>query len=196
MARLKAWSGAQLVASQPNADQMARVDDRILRLAMRSPFRPSPPIKLSTTGKHHPRRDNRDSTIHARTSARLNFRRVTLRNGKTLIYADSLATPDYLLINNKITLTRLLIFRAALRHWPPSMLISLLPTKVTASGYWRNDSNFATAIHRHSLIPMACNSMWNARASASSHNLPHSSHNEITHRRRVRAPFFKLSKSK
>ncbi|ECF7028671.1 hypothetical protein DPT34_16345 [Salmonella enterica subsp. enterica] len=27
--------------------------------------------------------------------------------------------------------------------------------------------------------------MWNARASASSHNLPHSSHNEIIHRRRV-----------
>ncbi|ECD5535329.1 hypothetical protein E1780_05320 [Salmonella enterica subsp. enterica serovar Wangata] len=27
--------------------------------------------------------------------------------------------------------------------------------------------------------------MWNARASASSHNLPHSSHNEMTHWRRV-----------
>ncbi|ESH73651.1 hypothetical protein SEEB0183_09287, partial [Salmonella enterica subsp. enterica serovar Bareilly str. CFSAN000183] len=27
--------------------------------------------------------------------------------------------------------------------------------------------------------------MWNARASASSHNLPHSSHNEMIHRRRV-----------
>ncbi|EAM2695271.1 hypothetical protein EZK59_10745 [Salmonella enterica] len=27
--------------------------------------------------------------------------------------------------------------------------------------------------------------MWNARASASSHNLPDSSHNEMTHRRRV-----------
>ncbi len=65
------------------------------------PFRPSPPIKLSTTGKHQPRRDNRDSAIHARTSTRFNLRRVTLRNGKTLIYADSLATPDYLLINNK-----------------------------------------------------------------------------------------------
>lgn len=154
---------------------------------MCSPFRPSPPIKLSTTRKHQPRRDNRDSTIHAPDICPAQLpRRVTLRNGKTLIYADSLATPDYLLINNKITLTSLLIFRAALRHWPPSMLISLLPTKVTASGYWRNDSNFATAIHRHSLIPMACNSMWNARASASSHNLPHSSHNEITHRRRVR----------
>ncbi len=68
---------------------------------MRSPSRSSPLIKLSTTGKHQPRRGNRDSTIHARTSARLNLRRVTLRNGKTLIYADSLATPDYLLINNK-----------------------------------------------------------------------------------------------
>ncbi|EBI0459186.1 hypothetical protein E5T92_18615 [Salmonella enterica subsp. enterica serovar Mbandaka] len=27
--------------------------------------------------------------------------------------------------------------------------------------------------------------MWNARVSASSHNLPHSSHNEMTHWRRV-----------
>ncbi|ECB4218910.1 hypothetical protein E2D05_09210 [Salmonella enterica subsp. enterica serovar Napoli] len=27
--------------------------------------------------------------------------------------------------------------------------------------------------------------MWNARVSASSHNLPHSSHNEMIHRRRV-----------
>lgn len=101
MARLKAWSGAQLVASQPNADQMARVDERILRLAMRS----FPPV---TT----------DKIIHNQESISLGgitvtalftpghlpgstSWRVTLRNGKTLIYADSLATPDYLLINNK-----------------------------------------------------------------------------------------------
>lgn len=51
MARLKAWSGAQLVASQPTPIRWRGVDDRILRLAMRSPSRPSPPIKLSTTRK-------------------------------------------------------------------------------------------------------------------------------------------------
>ncbi len=100
MARLKAWSGAQLVASQPNADQMARVDERILRLAMRS-FPPVTTDKIIHNRKHQPRRDNRDSAIHARHLPGSTSWRVTLRNGKTLIYADSLATPDYLLINNK-----------------------------------------------------------------------------------------------
>lgn len=102
MARLKAWSGAQLVASQPNADQMARGGRQDFALGDALPFPPVTTDKIIHHREHHPRRDNRDSTIHARTSARLNFWRVTLRNGKTLIYADSLATPDYLLINNKV----------------------------------------------------------------------------------------------
>ncbi|EBZ9896021.1 HARLDQ motif MBL-fold protein [Salmonella enterica subsp. enterica serovar London] len=102
MARLKAWSGAQLVASQPNADQMARGGRQDFALGDALPF---PPV---TT----------DKIIHNQESISLGgitvtalftpghlpgstSWRVTLRNGKTLIYADSLATPDYLLINNK-----------------------------------------------------------------------------------------------
>ncbi|EAB7655470.1 HARLDQ motif MBL-fold protein [Salmonella enterica subsp. enterica] len=102
MARLKAWSGAQLVASQPNADQMARGGREDFALGDALPF---PPV---TT----------DKIIHNQESISLGgitvtalftpghlpgstSWRVTLRNGKTLIYADSLATPDYLLINNK-----------------------------------------------------------------------------------------------
>ncbi|EEQ1462447.1 HARLDQ motif MBL-fold protein, partial [Salmonella enterica] len=102
MARLKAWSGAQLVASQPNAEQMARGGRQDFALGDALPF---PPV---TT----------DKIIHDRESISLGgitvtalftpghlpgatSWRVTLRNGKTLIYADSLATPDYLLINNK-----------------------------------------------------------------------------------------------
>ncbi|EHO6239334.1 HARLDQ motif MBL-fold protein, partial [Salmonella enterica subsp. enterica serovar Heidelberg] len=102
MARLKAWSGAQLVASQPNADQMARGGRQDFALGDVLPF---PPV---TT----------DKIIHNQESISLGgitvtalftpghlpgstSWRVTLRNGKTLIYADSLATPDYLLINNK-----------------------------------------------------------------------------------------------
>lgn len=102
MARLKGWSGAQLVASQPNADQMARGGRQDFALGDALPF---PPV---TT----------DKIIHDQESISLGgitvtalftpghlpgstSWRVTLRNGKTLIYADSLATPDYLLINNK-----------------------------------------------------------------------------------------------
>lgn len=102
MARLKAWSGAHLVASQPNADQMARGGRQDFALGDALPF---PPV---TT----------DKIIHDRESISLGgitvtalftpghlpgstSWRVTLRNGKTLIYADSLATPDYLLIHNK-----------------------------------------------------------------------------------------------
>ncbi len=44
--------GAPVVASQLNADQMARVDERILRLAMRSPSRPSPLMEII----HNPRK--------------------------------------------------------------------------------------------------------------------------------------------
>lgn len=102
MARLKAWSGAQLVASQPNADQMARGGRQDFALGDALPF---PPV---TTDKiiHH-----QESIILGGITVTALFTpghlpgstswRVTLRNGKTLIYADSLATPDYLLINNK-----------------------------------------------------------------------------------------------
>ncbi|ELY8752474.1 HARLDQ motif MBL-fold protein, partial [Salmonella enterica] len=102
MARLKAWSGAQLVASQPNADQMARGGRQDFALGDALPF---PPV---TTDKiiH-----NQESISLGGISVTALFTpghlpgstswRVTLRNGKTLIYADSLATPDYLLINNK-----------------------------------------------------------------------------------------------
>ncbi|HFE7428251.1 TPA: HARLDQ motif MBL-fold protein [Salmonella enterica subsp. enterica serovar Newport] len=102
MARLKAWSGAQLVASQPNADQMARGGREDFALGDALPF---PPV---TTDKiiH-----NQESISLGGISVTALFTpghlpgstswRVTLRNGKTLIYADSLATPDYLLINNK-----------------------------------------------------------------------------------------------
>lgn len=102
MARLKAWSGAQLVASQPNADQMARGGRQDFALGDALPF---PPV---TTDKiiH-----DKESIILGGITVTALFTpghlpgstswRVTLRNGKTLIYADSLATPDYLLINNK-----------------------------------------------------------------------------------------------
>ncbi|EJJ5021396.1 HARLDQ motif MBL-fold protein, partial [Salmonella enterica] len=102
MARLKAWSGAQLVASQPNADQMARGGRQDFALGDALPF---PPV---TTDKiiHH-----QESILLGGITVTALFTpghlpgstswRVTLRNGKTLIYADSLATPDYLLINNK-----------------------------------------------------------------------------------------------
>ncbi|HAF1896920.1 TPA: HARLDQ motif MBL-fold protein [Salmonella enterica] len=102
MARLKAWSGAQLVASQPNADQMARGGREDFALGDALPF---PPV---TTDKiiH-----NQESISLGEITVTALFTpghlpgstswRVTLRNGKTLIYADSLATPDYLLINNK-----------------------------------------------------------------------------------------------
>ncbi|EHH1724498.1 HARLDQ motif MBL-fold protein, partial [Salmonella enterica] len=102
MARLKAWSGAQLVASQPNADQMARGGRQDFALGDALPF------PLVTTDKiiH-----NQESISLGGVTVTALFTpghlpgstswRVTLRNGKTLIYADSLATPDYLLINNK-----------------------------------------------------------------------------------------------
>lgn len=102
MARLKAWSGAQLVASQPNADQMARGGRQDFALGDALPF---PPV---TTDKIIHNQENISLggiTVTALfTPGHLpgsTSWRVTLRNGKTLIYADSLATPDYLLINNK-----------------------------------------------------------------------------------------------
>ncbi|EBQ8512321.1 HARLDQ motif MBL-fold protein [Salmonella enterica] len=102
MARLKAWSGTQLVASQPNADQMARGGRQDFALGDALPFSPVTTDKII----HH-----QESILLGGITVTALFTpghlpgstswRVTLRNGKTLIYADSLATPDYLLINNK-----------------------------------------------------------------------------------------------
>ncbi|EMB3307828.1 HARLDQ motif MBL-fold protein, partial [Salmonella enterica] len=102
MARLKAWSGAQLVASQPNADQMARGGREDFALGDALPF---PPVTTDKIIHHQESISLGGITVTALfTPGHLpgsTSWRVTLRNGKTLIYADSLATPDYLLINNK-----------------------------------------------------------------------------------------------
>lgn len=102
IARLKSWSGAQLAASQPNADQMARGGKEDFALGDALPF---PAVKT-------------DKIIHDGETLMLGGVTVralftpghlpgstswlfTLADGKKLIYADSLATPDYYLANNK-----------------------------------------------------------------------------------------------
>lgn len=102
IARLKSWSGAQLAASQLNADQMARGGKEDFALGDALPF---PPVKT-------------DKIVHDGETLMLGGVTVKalftpghlpgstswlfiLADGKKLIYADSLATPDYYLVNNK-----------------------------------------------------------------------------------------------
>ncbi|AIR65887.1 HARLDQ motif MBL-fold protein [Cedecea neteri] len=102
IAKLKKWSGAKLVASRANADQMARGGKEDFALGDALPF---PAV---TT----------DKIIHDRETLKLGGVTATalltpghlpgstswlfaLPGGHTLIYADSLATPDYYLVANK-----------------------------------------------------------------------------------------------
>jgi len=102
IAKLKKWSGAKLVASRANADQMARGGKEDFALGDALPF---PAV---TT----------DKIVHDRETLKLGGVTATalltpghlpgstswlftLPGGYTLIYADSLATPDYYLVANK-----------------------------------------------------------------------------------------------
>lgn len=102
IAKLKQWSGAKLVASRANADQMARGGKEDFALGDALPF---PPVTV-------------DKIIHDRQTLKLGGVTATalltpghlpgstswlfvLPDGHTLIYADSLATPDYYLVANK-----------------------------------------------------------------------------------------------
>lgn len=102
IAKLKKWSGAKLVASRANADQMARGGKEDFALGDALPF---PPV---TTDKiiH----DRETLTVGCVTATALltpghlpgsTSWLFTLPGGHTLIYADSLATPDYYLVANK-----------------------------------------------------------------------------------------------
>ncbi|MEI8595705.1 HARLDQ motif MBL-fold protein [Photobacterium sp. Hal280] len=102
LARLKMWSGGQLVASPDNAAQLARGGKSDFALGDALPF---PPVHV-------------DKIIQDKESFSLGAIQVTalftpghlpgatswkieLSNGQELLYADSLATPGYHLINNK-----------------------------------------------------------------------------------------------
>lgn len=102
IARLKLWSGAKLIASKANAEQMARGGKEDFALGDALPF---PPVST-------------DKIIHDRETLTLGGVSATalltpghlpgstswlftLPDGSKLIYADSLATPDYYLVANK-----------------------------------------------------------------------------------------------
>lgn len=102
LARMKRWSRAALLASADSAKQLARGGKADFALGDALPF---PPVVA-------------DRIIDSNSSLQLGGMtftalmtpghlpgstswRVRLPNGQTLIYADSLATPDYLLVNNK-----------------------------------------------------------------------------------------------
>lgn len=102
IAKLKEWSGAKLVASQPNADQMAKggKDDFALGDALTFP-----PVKTDKVIHDNEILRSGEVTIralltpgHLPGSTSWIF---TLPDGKKMIYAESLATPGYYLVNNK-----------------------------------------------------------------------------------------------
>ena len=102
IARLKAWSGATLVASQANADQMTRGGKGDFALGDALPFPAVDTDKviqdgeILTIGRVRVEALLTPGHLPGSTSWL-----ITLPDGKTLIYADSLATPDYYLVNNK-----------------------------------------------------------------------------------------------
>lgn len=102
IARIKAWSGAKLVASRPNAEQMARGGKDDFALGDALPF---PPVKTDILVEDGDVLRLGDVTIKALlTPGHLPGSTswlVTLADGKTMIYADSLATPGYDLVDNK-----------------------------------------------------------------------------------------------
>ncbi|MCZ7835660.1 HARLDQ motif MBL-fold protein [Atlantibacter hermannii] len=102
IAKLKARSGAKLVASQPNAEQMARGGKDDFALGDALPF---PPVKTDIIVDNGDTLRVGDVTVkalltpgHLPGSTSWLF---TLADGKTMIYADSLATPGYYLVDNK-----------------------------------------------------------------------------------------------
>lgn len=102
IARLKAWSGAKVVASEPNARQMRQGGKGDFALGDALPF---PPVQTDILVKDGQRLHLGGLTLTALlTPGHLpgaTSWRVSLANGQTLIYADSLATPGYPLVNNK-----------------------------------------------------------------------------------------------
>ncbi|EGT5206334.1 TPA: HARLDQ motif MBL-fold protein [Cronobacter sakazakii] len=102
IARLKAWSGARVIASHANAEQMARGGKEDFALGDALPF---PPVTVDMEAQ-----DGQPWHLGGVTLAAIftpghlpgaTSWKVTLADGKTLIYADSLATPGYPLINNR-----------------------------------------------------------------------------------------------
>ncbi|WP_312267724.1 HARLDQ motif MBL-fold protein [Pseudescherichia sp.] len=102
IAKLKSWSGAKLVASQPNADQMARggKDDFALGDALTFPAVKTDKIVYNNTilklGNVSIKTLLTPGHLPGSTSWLF-----SLPNGKKMIYADSLATPGYYLVDNK-----------------------------------------------------------------------------------------------
>lgn len=102
IARLKAWSGAQVIASVANAKQLALGGKEDFALGDALPF---PAVTVDKTVVDGETLSLGGVTFkalltpgHLPGSTSWLF---TLPEGKQLIYADSLATPDYYLVNNK-----------------------------------------------------------------------------------------------
>lgn len=102
IARIKAWSGAALVASQANAEQMARGGKGDFALGDALPFPAVATDKIIGDGEILTLGGVKVKALltpgHLPGSTSWLIR---LPDGKTVIYADSLATPDYYLVNNK-----------------------------------------------------------------------------------------------
>lgn len=102
ISKLKLWSGALLAASQANADQMGRGGKDDFALGDALPF---PPVTTDIIVHNGETINLCEVTIkalltpgHLPGSTSWLF---SLPRGRTMIYADSLATPGYYLVDNK-----------------------------------------------------------------------------------------------
>ena len=102
LARLKQWSGAKLIASKENAQQLAAGGKEDFALGDALLF---PSVKVDKIIKDQDSISIGGLQITAlMTPGHLpgaTSWKIDLANGQKAIYADSLATPDYYLINNK-----------------------------------------------------------------------------------------------
>ncbi len=102
IARLKVWSGAQVIASVANAKQLALGGKEDFALGDALPFPAVTVDKTVVDGETFSLGGVTFKALltpgHLPGSTSWLF---TLEDGKKLIYADSLATPDYYLVNNK-----------------------------------------------------------------------------------------------
>ncbi|EOI3501545.1 CSR family subclass B3 metallo-beta-lactamase-like protein [Cronobacter dublinensis] len=102
IARLKMWSGAKVIASHANAQQMARGGKEDFALGDALAF---PPVTVDVEAQDGQQWHLGGLTLTALfTPGHLpgaTSWRVTLADGTTLLYADSLATPGYQLDHNR-----------------------------------------------------------------------------------------------